>query len=127
MVRDQDEFGSDDLSLRLLLAQSASSRQGIRYTLTDLPDRVLLTEHVERTLAGGARAGHSVAVAFLNLNQSEQTNASLGDAARIGVAQRDQSADEMLLAAAVAMNDAKHHGLGKCRSALQSRANGRSR
>lgn len=63
MVRDQDEFGGDDLSLRLLL------------------------------------------------DQFEQINASLGDAA----------------GDAVAMNDAKRRGLGKCRSSLQSCASGRSR
>jgi diguanylate cyclase (GGDEF)-like protein len=198
MVRDQDEFGGDDLSLRLLLGQRALSRQGLHDTLTDLPDRALLTERFERTLAGGARAGHPVAVAFLNLDQFEQINASLGDAAGdvvlvevaerlalqlrdgeilarfaggefvavwcnlesaedtnqfterlaeafeapfltagaevlvsarigVGVAQRDQNADEMRLAAAVAMNDAKRRGLGKCRSSLQSCASGRSR
>lgn len=81
MVRDQDEFGGDDLSLRLLLGQRALSRQGLHDTLTDLPDRALLTERHEWTLAGGARAGHPVAVAFLNLDQFEQINASLGDAA----------------------------------------------
>jgi len=196
MVRDQDEFGGDDLSLRLLLGQRALSRQGLHDTLTDLPDRALLTERFERTLAGGARAGHPVAVA--SFDQFEQLNASLGDAAgdvvfvgvdgrlalqlrdgeilarfagdefvavwpnlesaedtnqfterlaeafeapfptagaevlvsaniAVGVAQRDQDADEMLLAAAAAMNDAKRRGLGKCGSSPQSCASGRSR
>lgn len=134
MVRDQDEFGGDDPSLCLLLGQRALSRQGRNYTLTELPDRALLTGRFERTPIWGVWAGHSVAVAFLNLDQFEQINGSLGDAAGdvvlVEVAEHlalQSCAEEMLFAAAGAVNDAKRRGLGKCRSSFQSCASGWSR
>lgn len=73
-------------------AEEELSHNALHDTLTGLPNRALITEHLTRSLARGARAGTGVGVLYIDLDNFKDVNDSLGHAAGdellVGVAHR---------------------------------------
>ena len=72
---------SADLTSRELLSlHEALNRQALQDTLTGLPNRAALIQHLDQALETCARLGHGLAVLFIDLDGFKQVNESLGHA-----------------------------------------------
>jgi diguanylate cyclase (GGDEF)-like protein len=72
---------SIDVSAREMRAlHETLSRQALQDTLTGLPNRAALIRHLDQSLEACARAGHGLAVLFIDLDGFKQVNDSLGHA-----------------------------------------------
>jgi diguanylate cyclase (GGDEF)-like protein len=70
----------DGSSREMRALHEALSRQALQDTLTGLPNRAALIRHLDQSLAACARAGHGLAVLFIDLDGFKQVNDSLGHA-----------------------------------------------
>jgi diguanylate cyclase (GGDEF)-like protein len=103
-----DGIATDVTDLRRLQLQLTEARDRLAYyahhdVLTGLPNRLTLSEALERQLAGARRAGSSFAVLFLDLDGFKQVNDAhghaAGDAVLADVAERlRRAADGALVA-----------------------------
>ncbi len=59
-------------------AQEALSHQALHDALTNLPNRTLLLDRLDKALEDGARRGSGAAVAFIDLDHFKRVNDSLG-------------------------------------------------
>ncbi|TWB44835.1 diguanylate cyclase/phosphodiesterase [Nitrospirillum viridazoti] len=80
---ERDELGyiaarTNELLARLAASQEAQRRMATRDLLTGLPNRVLLTEELGRSLPKAERAGYHVAVFHLDLDRFKTVNESYG-------------------------------------------------
>ncbi|MDE1146969.1 MAG: diguanylate cyclase [Azospirillaceae bacterium] len=80
---ERDELGyiaarTNELLSRLASSQEAQRRMATRDLLTGLPNRVLLTEELGRSLPKAARGGYHVAVFHLDLDRFKTVNESYG-------------------------------------------------
>ncbi|MEO8556688.1 MAG: bifunctional diguanylate cyclase/phosphodiesterase [Actinomycetota bacterium] len=72
---------SADLTSRELFSlHEALNRQALQDTLTGLPNRAALIQHLDQALETCARLGHGLAVLFIDLDGFKQVNESLGHA-----------------------------------------------